>query len=95
MNTIRYCEPALNLIDEELKKKFIKDRIFSDKKAKFFDGIIFENISFNYEGSDIKIFDEMNLQINKGDKIGLLGKSGSGKSSFVNIILVFYLRQKV
>ena len=35
MNTIRYCEPALNLIDEELKKKFIKDRIFSDKKAKF------------------------------------------------------------
>ena len=86
MNTIRYCEPALNLIDEELKKKFIKDRIFSDKKAKFFDGIIFENISFNYEGSDIKIFDEMNLQINKGDKIGLLGKSGSGKSSFVNIM---------
>lgn len=86
MNTIRYCEPALNLIDEELKKKIVKEKILSDKKVKFFDQIIFENISFNYEDSDIKIFDEMNLQINKGDKIGLLGKSGSGKSSFVNIM---------
>jgi ATP-binding cassette, subfamily B, bacterial PglK len=86
MNTIRYCEPALNLIDEELKKEFIKEKIPSDQKAKFFDHIILENISFNYEGSDIKIFNEMNLQINKGDKIGLLGKSGSGKSSLVNIM---------
>ena len=85
MNTIRYCEPALNLIDEELKKNLLKIEYLAIK-SKVFDGIIFENISFNYEGSDIKIFDEMNLQINKGDKIGLLGKSGSGKSSFVNIM---------
>ena len=35
MNTIRYCEPALNLIDEELKKNLLKIEYLAIKKQSF------------------------------------------------------------
>ena len=50
--------------------------------------IIFENVSFHYE--DRKLFQNKHVHIQGGEKIGLVGYSGSGKSTFVNLILRFY-----
>jgi ABC-type bacteriocin/lantibiotic exporter with double-glycine peptidase domain len=86
LNTIRYCEPALHLIDDELKKDIIKINSIKNETLSFDSKISFKNLSFNYEGSKLKILNQINLIINKGDKIGLLGKSGSGKTTFVNIL---------
>jgi len=36
------------------------------------------------------VFDQLNLSINAGEKIGLVGRSGAGKSSLVNLLLRFY-----
>ena len=44
-----------------------------------------KNLSFTYPGSNFSTLTNINLQINKGDYIGLFGKSGSGKSTFVDI----------
>ena len=33
-----------------------------------------------------KIFNNLNLEINKGDRIGIIGKTGIGKSTFINIL---------
>lgn len=48
--------------------------------------IRFENVSFKYEGSN-PLFANLNLTINPGEKVGLVGYSGGGKSTFIKLIL--------
>jgi ATP-binding cassette subfamily B protein len=50
--------------------------------------IIFENVSFQY--GEKKLFHNKDVHIKGGEKIGLVGYSGAGKSTFVNLILRFY-----
>ncbi len=50
--------------------------------------IVFENVSFHYE--DRKLFTNKDVRIQGGEKIGLVGYSGSGKSTFINLILRFH-----
>lgn len=50
--------------------------------------IVFENVSFQY--SEKELFKNKNIQIKGGEKVGLVGYSGAGKSTFVNLILRFY-----
>lgn len=51
--------------------------------------ICFDNVSFAYQ-KNRAVFNQLNLTIPGGQKIGLVGYSGSGKSTFVNLILRFY-----
>lgn len=44
-----------------------------------------ENISFGY--GELGLFDNFNLEIKAGEKIGLVGRSGGGKSTFMSLIL--------
>ena len=48
--------------------------------------IVFKNVSFRYQDSPL-LFSNKTLTISAGQKIGLVGHSGSGKSTFVNLIL--------
>ncbi len=50
--------------------------------------IVFENVSFYYGNK--KLFENKNVHIKGGEKVGLVGYSGAGKSTFVNLILRFY-----
>lgn len=54
--------------------------------------IIFENVSFQYR--DTKLFERKDVVIHGGQKVGLVGYSGAGKSTFINLILRFYPIQK-
>lgn len=51
--------------------------------------IEFKDVSFSYNKKE-NVFSHLNLTIPGGQKIGLVGFSGSGKSTFVNLILRFY-----
>lgn len=51
--------------------------------------IIFEDVTFYYN-KDNYIFKNINLIINPGQKIGIVGFSVSGKSTFINLILKFF-----
>jgi ATP-binding cassette subfamily B protein len=51
--------------------------------------IRFEDMTFHYN-KNRRVFKKLNLTIAGGQKIGLVGFSGSGKSTFVNLILRFY-----
>lgn len=51
-----------------------------------FSNIKLENLSYNYPNSNKKIFDNLNLVIKKNECIGLVGKSGIGKTTLVNLI---------
>jgi ATP-binding cassette, subfamily B, multidrug efflux pump len=51
--------------------------------------IRFEEASFAY-GGDRRVIDRLTLHIRPGEKIGLVGRSGAGKSTIVNLLLRFY-----
>ena len=54
----------------------------------FKDSVSYENINFSY--TDIPVLRDVNLKINKGQTIALVGQSGSGKSTMVDLIPRFY-----
>ena len=60
------------------------DNIIEDIKK-----INFDNVHFSYD-NEKKILKNINLEINKGNTIGLVGPTGSGKSSLVKLLLRFY-----
>jgi ATP-binding cassette subfamily B multidrug efflux pump len=51
--------------------------------------IRFDQVDFAY-GSQRKLLDKFNLNIRPGEKVGLVGRSGAGKSTIVNLLLRFY-----
>lgn len=72
-------------------------RIVADKPAaqpigRVSGDIKFEDVSFHY-GKSSGVIEGLNLNIAPGEKIGLVGRSGAGKSTIVNLLLRFYDRQ--
>ena len=62
-----------------------------EKIESFNNSIDFKNVSFSYPTrSLVKVFDKMNLQIKKNEKIGIIGESGNGKSSLICLLLKLY-----
>lgn len=51
--------------------------------------VVFDNVKFHYQGSD-PLFQNKSITIASGQKVGLVGYSGGGKSTFVNLILRLY-----
>ena len=61
------------------------------KTKEYFDDVIsFSNVDFSYPNAEEKIFNNLSLQIKKGEKIAIVGMSGSGKSTLLNLLLRFY-----
>ena len=49
-----------------------------------------KNLSYSYYNNEILAIKDINITINKGEKIGIIGKVGSGKTTLMNIIAGFY-----
>ena len=52
--------------------------------------IVFDAVSFGYSPEDEKVFSNLNLIIPAGQKVGIVGRSGAGKSSLVSLLLRFF-----
>ncbi|MBR0085880.1 MAG: ABC transporter ATP-binding protein, partial [Lachnospiraceae bacterium] len=52
--------------------------------------IEFKNVSFTYPGSKANVLHDINLRIKKGEMLAVIGATGCGKSTFVNMIDRFY-----
>ena len=89
---IRYGLQSVKEVYQIIKKSYSLNKpIAKIRKHKFrkedlvFHKIKFENVSFGFNKK--KVFENINFEINKGEIYGIKGKSGSGKSSLLNIIL--------
>ncbi len=90
---IRYQKKSFQIIFEDIQylKKILKSKNLNipHKNLNFENSVNLQNISFSYEKK--KIFDNLNLKINKGEKVGIVGQNGTGKSTLLNIFLGFLL----
>jgi len=76
----------IGTLDEDIE---LKDPV-SPVKLKVDGGDIkFDKIIFTHSENDDKLFDEFSLSIKSGEKVGLVGSSGSGKSSLTYLLLRF------
>lgn len=62
-----------------------------DKKIDSIGEIEFENVNFYYPGFEGKtVLNDINFKISKGENVAILGSTGSGKTSLINLIARFY-----
>ncbi|WP_157261706.1 ABC transporter ATP-binding protein [Paenibacillus sp. A3] len=76
-------------LDLELETNY---EILSDENILTDDCICIKNLKFGYSDSN-NIFENISLKVKHGQKIGLIGSSGSGKSSIIKLICKFYEHQ--
>tara|TARA_X000000950_G_C13921154_1_gene663443 strand:+ start:18868 stop:20580 length:1713 start_codon:yes stop_codon:yes gene_type:complete len=83
--TLKYKLPIVDEVYSDIK--FKSDRKKKNIKKVNFEEIELKNISFEYNNSKNKIFEEINFKIKQKQTIGILGESGSGKTTFINILM--------
>ncbi len=67
----------------------------SNDSAEFSNGdIVFNNVSFSYDGASCESLSGISFKVKKGSTVGIIGGTGSGKSTLVNLIPKFYHAQK-
>jgi len=87
-NGIAAAERVFSIFDNEEKISEVKDAI---KIKNFNSSIKFQNVEFKYDiNSESKILEEINIEINKGEMIAIVGESGAGKSTFSELIPRLY-----
>ena len=88
IHLIKFYYPTVKVISNEFNKAKNLSNSYKRNKNFFtdFSKITFKNVSFNYQANKNHIFNNLNLEINNGDFVGILGKSGSGKSTFIDLL---------
>lgn len=82
---LRYNYSTIKLISSELKN-FINPEIKKNKKIDDIFKIELKNIYYNYSGSKKLILEDINFEAQKNDKIAIIGSTGAGKTTLINII---------
>lgn len=83
---IKFKEPykrITDLLDSENVNKGYYIPIDKNLNGK----IVFDNVSFKYEKADNNLINNFNFKINQGEKIAIIGNSGSGKSTIVKCLI--------
>ncbi len=67
-----------------------QDQKLADKVVKSAPFLDFKHVSLTYQGAGAPTLQDMNFTVNRGDTVGIIGGTGSGKTSLVNLIPGFY-----
>ncbi len=77
-------QESLELLDQPMPSY---DFVDSAKKIPFEKEIVLENVAFQYEKNLPKVLLDVNLTIPKGSRVGIIGKTGEGKSTLLDILM--------
>ena len=88
---LRYNSVVVDLIYDELTNDYERYNIENKNKLENKDQLQFKKINFfkvgySYPTTTINIFNDIDIEINKGEKVGFIGQSGSGKTTLINLI---------
>lgn len=91
---IAYTQPSLDFVYENLQEGMKTDEMLAKRRAqsqtqklKLEDKIELNHISFHYPDSDKAIFKDAHMIVPKGKSVGIIGASGAGKSTIVDVLL--------
>lgn len=91
---IAYDQPSLDFVYENLQEGMKTDAMLAERKAnsqkeklKLEDKIELNHISFHYPDSNKAIFRDARMVVPKGKSVGIIGASGAGKSTIVDVLL--------
>lgn len=93
LNKIAFCEPFLMAVSDDLQDEISNDNVDmsyatdTDEKLPVKQRIDLKDIVYAYPGTEKKIFDHAELTIPVGKSVGIVGTSGAGKSTVVDILL--------
>lgn len=89
MNQLGRAMVSVRRIDEILEVK--EDNPYQTKTIKEIKNMSFNNVDFTYASSFKPTLQDISFEINKGEKVGIIGPTGSGKSTLVQLIAqLFY-----
>lgn len=81
---------SLNNLDEIMKMPVEKENKNYISRPNLNGDIEFKNVDFSYKESKYKILNNLNVTIKKGEKVAILGKIGTGKSTLLKLIMNLY-----
>ena len=84
---VRYGKISLDIYLKELELTDTLTKNFENVDLNFKNEIHPQNISYSYPKSKSESVKNINLKIKKGELLGIVGKSGSGKTTIIDIIL--------
>ncbi len=88
--TITKAIASGNRVQELLELKSSMEDGSSESFEKTTEHVVFKNVSMRYAGDSEDSLENVDLVVNRGEKIGVIGGTGSGKSTFINLIPRFY-----
>ncbi len=86
INTLSYLERIFETIDEPVT---VKNAEHATLLPPITGNVVFEDVTFSYDGTK-NILEHLNLDIKAGESIALVGPTGAGKTTVVNLISRFY-----
>ncbi len=87
LNTLSYLERIFEIIDEPVR---LKDSEDAKELPPITGNVDFDDVTFHYEDGDVNVLDHVNLHVKAGESIALVGPTGAGKSTIVNLLSRFY-----
>jgi ATP-binding cassette subfamily B multidrug efflux pump len=85
-STIAAAERIFELLDE--KEEVLENKV-TDYVAHVKGHVQFENVSFSYK-TDTPLIDHMNIDVKPGQTVAIVGPTGAGKTTIVNLLMRFY-----
>jgi ATP-binding cassette subfamily B protein len=87
---VQQAEASQQRINEFLKETDIIPANDNTVATEISGTISFENVSFTYQDTNIRALKNVSFQINKGESLAIIGKTGSGKSTILNLLCRLY-----
>lgn len=87
LNTFKSVIASIDRVHQEYTTVASNKRYLDMPDFRFDQSINFKNINFKYLNTDKNALSNVNLKINKGECIGVVGETGSGKSTLIDLLL--------
>ncbi len=88
--TVNKALASASRVEAVLNREVFTEPLSADKDIKSSSAVEFKKVSFIYNGAAEESLTDLSFTAEKGQRIGIIGATGSGKSTLVNLIPLFY-----